>query len=66
MDSECPFHDLDPSETVYVRLDQIVWPLSAERACHDWHTAEYLRLNLENPYRVITKAIDKMMEATDD
>lgn len=38
-DAECPFHDLDPAETVFIRLERIVLPYSAERACVLFHEA---------------------------
>lgn len=39
----CPFHDLPPAQTVIVREPGLALPFSAEMACGQWHTAQWIR-----------------------
>ncbi len=42
--SICPFHDLAPSQVVYIDIGGIVLPMSAELACGRWHVCELTRI----------------------
>lgn len=42
-DAECPFHDLDPAETVFVDIGRMVLPYSAEHACLLFHESLTIR-----------------------
>ena len=53
----CPFHDLDPSDEVWIDFGGVVLPYTAERACDHYH----LDVALQPAVDAALAAIDRVI-----
>jgi hypothetical protein len=58
---ECPFHDLPPEMTVWIRVDGVALPYSAERACVLYHDAVILEPIVQAAFGAVADAVDRLI-----
>lgn len=58
----CPYHDLDPATAVSVTIHGRWFPMSAERACAQWHDAQMLQATLDEIRERWGEALDRLAD----